>query len=140
MAPESSAFWISSFTTSTDGEYIYLNAVSSLIGIEEKEIDDSESIPGNFVFALNSIVPNPFVGVARIDYSVAEPCVVDLKIYEATGRLVKTLVSKEMSVPNNYRVYWHGNDDRNRTLSAGVYFVRFEAGDFQTTKKTLLLR
>ena len=137
LAPAGS--WISAFTTSTDGEYVYLSAVASLIGIEEKKIDDSESVQTDLVFALNNAVPNPCVNVAQIGYSIAQPCAVDLKIYEVTGRLVRTLVNKELSMPDIYRIYWFGDDDRGRTLSAGIYFVRLDAGDFQAIKKIVLL-
>ena len=138
LAP--AGFWISAFTTSTDGEYVYLNALASLIGIEEKEIDDLEYVHSNLVFALRNPTPCPFVGATRIDYSIAEPCPVELNIYEVTGRLVRTLVNKKLMIPDIYRVFWAGDDDRGRRVSAGIYFARLEAGDFQATKKILLLR
>uniref|UniRef100_A0A7C4XDV2 T9SS type A sorting domain-containing protein n=1 Tax=candidate division WOR-3 bacterium TaxID=2052148 RepID=A0A7C4XDV2_UNCW3 len=35
---------------------------------------------------------------------------------------------------------WNGDDDFCRNLPAGVYFVRFEAGEFKQTEKVILLR
>uniref|UniRef100_A0A7C4TAW4 T9SS type A sorting domain-containing protein n=1 Tax=candidate division WOR-3 bacterium TaxID=2052148 RepID=A0A7C4TAW4_UNCW3 len=132
--------WINKFRTYSDGEYVYLTAVRSIIGIEEDKNRDSEHSIRGFVFALNSPLPNPFLERTKISYSIANPCKVSLRIYDVSGRLVKTLVEGQTQKPNSYTLIWSGTDNQNRRLSSGVYFIRMEAGDFRATKKLMLIR
>ena len=37
-------------------------------------------------------------------------------------------------------IVWYGTDDLGREVPAGVYFVRFKAGDYEKTEKAILLR
>ncbi|MGB3479443.1 MAG: T9SS type A sorting domain-containing protein [bacterium] len=128
---------INEFTTSTDGEYVYLNAVSAVIGIEEDE--HSEYEVNRLVFALD-VFPNPAINSAQISYSIAKQCQVNLNIYDVTGRLVKTLLNNKTQTPNVYRLIWQTDDKQGCQLSAGVYFIKFNAGEFQSTQKILLLK
>jgi DNA-binding beta-propeller fold protein YncE len=64
---------------------------------------------------------------------------VTLKIYDATGRLVKTFYDNQ-PVKSNQIIVWNAKDDHNRKLSSGVYFVRLETEDHKATKKAILLR
>ena len=38
-----------------------------------------------------------------------------------------------------HSVVWDGRDNRGRSVSAGVYFYSFEAGDYKSTKKLMLM-
>jgi len=58
-----------------------------------------------------------------------------LRIYDATGRLVK-----EFRHLLNEQIFWNGTDDLNRKLPSGVYFLKFEAGEHSATEKLLLIR
>ncbi len=63
-----------------------------------------------------------------------------LKIYTATGRLVRhfNLQSKICNLKSV--VSWSGTDDANRKLPSGVYFLEFTAGDYSDREKLLLIR
>lgn len=132
-------YWINGFNTWDDGEYVYLGAVATIIGIEEEKSQDQEIGIDRFVFALNNIFPNPVIHSAHVSYSIAKPCNVNLNIYDVTGRLVKTLVDQSQ-IPNVYRLIWHGDDNLGRKLGSGVYFIRMDAANFRATKKILLLK
>jgi hypothetical protein len=54
----------------------------------------------------------------------------DLKIYEISGRIVKTIAPGEGN-----KVEWDANK-----IPAGIYFVKFAAGDYKVTKKLILIR
>lgn len=64
---------------------------------------------------------------------------VSLKIYDITGRLVKTLCDKTV-ITSNQTLTWDGKDDRNRSLANGIYFVSLEYDNNRITKKAILLR
>ena len=95
------------------------------------------------------IYPNPFHNRLDIRYQIPdsrkqktdELRSVSLKIYDATGRLVKTFNHQTIQ-PSNHQteVVWNGDDDFGRKLPAGVYFVRLEADDFNKIEKAVLLR
>ncbi len=64
-----------------------------------------------------------------------------LRIYDATGRLVKTFSDIQYKTDNSvYSVLWSGTDDLGRKVPAGVYFVKFEAGNYKQIEKVILLR
>lgn len=78
--------------------------------------------------------PNPFVYGTTIEYAVAQPCRVRMKVYNVAGKEVATLVDKIQS-PGRYMV---SLDARN--LSTGVYFIKMEFGNRTITKKCVLVK
>ncbi|MDK9701354.1 MAG: T9SS type A sorting domain-containing protein, partial [bacterium] len=78
--------------------------------------------------------PNPFNSSTTISYSLPKPGLVELRLFDITGREVATLVNQKQQ-PGNYRVTFDG-----KKLSSGTYFVRMQAGKFVKTQKMVLLR
>lgn len=78
--------------------------------------------------------PNPFNASTTVEFSIPEPQVVKLKIYNLLGREVKTLVD-EYKQAGIYSITFDASD-----LSSGVYFYRVEAADFAKTRKMILLK
>jgi N-acetylneuraminic acid mutarotase len=89
--------------------------------------------------ALNSVKPNPVKGIAHISFNIAEPTRADLRIYDASGRLVKTLVNSKLE-NGVYNLTWNGTDDNNRAVSEGIYFYTLETNHNNFTKKLVLTR
>ncbi len=103
------------------------DANGNLIGVvEEKLILEN---PGNI-----TVFPNPFLYSAVIKYCLPTKAQVSLKIYDITGRLVKTLVDGEKQVGN------HNVNFDARNLATGIYFAKLVAGDYKSTKKLILVR
>lgn len=99
------------------------------LGVEEHK----SSQP--FVIALQTN-PNPFRSRVSIKFSMEHNVEdIKLKIYDATGRVVKVF-----NHLTNQQIFWNGADDLNRKLRSGVYFLKFEAGDYSATEKLLLIR
>jgi hypothetical protein len=71
---------------------------------------------------------------ASIDYDVAKKTELAIRIYDAQGRTVRTLVAQN-AVPGHYHVTWDGRSATGRTLASGTYFVRFESKEFNTEQK-----
>ncbi|PJC60247.1 MAG: hypothetical protein CO025_03815, partial [Ignavibacteria bacterium CG_4_9_14_0_2_um_filter_37_13] len=60
--------------------------------------------------------------------------IINLKVYDALGREVATLVN-EQKEPGFYSVEWNASN-----IASGIYFYRIQAGDFIQTKRLILLR
>ena len=57
-----------------------------------------------------------------------------LKVYDALGKEVKTLVNENMN-PGRYKVDFDGSG-----LASGIYFYKLETGGFAETKSMILLK
>ncbi|HWQ80940.1 MAG TPA: S8/S53 family peptidase [Ignavibacteria bacterium] len=85
-------------------------------------------------FSLKQNYPNPFNPVTKIDYEIPKQSLVVLKVYDVTGREIRTLVN-EIKPSGKYSVDFNGAD-----LSSGIYFLRFESGGQVDVKKMVLLK
>ncbi len=108
------------------------------VGSDSFLLDNGESVEP-ISFSLEDNFPNPFNPTTRIKYSVATPGFVNLSIYDASGRLVKTLVS-ENKVADQHFVDWDGTNENGASVSAGMYLYKIDAGNFVETKKMLLVK
>lgn len=84
-------------------------------------------------FALSQNYPNPFNPVTSIEYSVKEPCRVQLVVYDIQGGLVQTLVNANQSA-GIYTVHFDA-----RRLASGVYFYRILMKNFTDVKKMVVV-
>jgi hypothetical protein len=104
-------------------------------GIAEDKINN---VP--LITMLNSLKPNPITnGLTHLSFTLAEPSQVALKIYDASGRLVKTLVN-DFKTAGVYNVNWNCRDDYNRKVAEGVYFYTLETPNQNFTKKLVLMK
>lgn len=88
---------------------------------------------------LNQINPNPFSRLTSICYQVSAMAHIKIRIYDGSGRLIRTLIDEKKST-GTYQISWGGKDNEDHPVSAGVYFVRLEAEDYKETEKVILLR
>jgi len=99
--------------------------------------DDPMPMPEATFLAQN--YPNPFNPVTTIAFALRESGHVSLRIYDAGGRLVTTLVD-ESRPAGRYSTEWNGRDVNGSTVASSVYFYKLVAGDFVQTRKMVLLR
>jgi hypothetical protein len=90
-------------------------------------------------YRLYSNYPNPFNPTTRIKYTIpqdvkGEMVEVSLKVYDAIGKEVATLVNEERPA-GEYEFELDASD-----LPSGVYFYRLQSDNFVQTKKMLLLK
>jgi hypothetical protein len=82
--------------------------------------------------------PSPLSRGPMIRYSVAEESRVRVRVFDLTGRIARTLVD-DRKMPGRYATRLTDNGTPNSVrLSAGVYFVRMTAGNYQATRKFIL--
>lgn len=90
-------------------------------------------------FAVSQNYPNPFNPETVIAYSVAHQSDVNLIVYNVLGQKVRTLVS-ELKPAGKYRIVWDGKDDLGQPVSSGIYLYQISAGQFNDTRKMLILK
>jgi hypothetical protein len=81
--------------------------------------------------------PNPFNPRTVIPFRLESPAMVELAVYDANGRFVRTLVSQDVAA-GNHEIPWDGCDEVGRAVASGVYTVRLTAGA-QTQLRSLVM-
>jgi flagellar hook assembly protein FlgD len=64
---------------------------------------------------------------------------VELVVYDLSGKKVRTLVNATQE-SGMKTVTWNGKDEQGRSVAAGVYVYRLQAGGYMETKKMVLLK
>jgi hypothetical protein len=77
---------------------------------------------------LLTVRPNPTNGPLAFDLNLGVSSNVTLKIYNLTGRLVKTLNSGKIQ-PGSHRLVWDGSFEEGKPGPSGVYFYELSAGE-----------
>ena len=95
--------------------------------------------PGPAGNALFQNYPNPFNPRTKIVFNVAAESRVEIVIYDLRGGRVRGLLD-ETVLPGRRTAVWDGVDDAGRTVASGPYFCRLRIGDFESTRKMLLLK
>ncbi|MCK9408120.1 MAG: YCF48-related protein [Bacteroidetes bacterium] len=105
-----------------DGKFSYSQEVEATI----------TSIPKEFVLAQN--YPNPFNPSTVISYQLPMTNHITLKVYDAIGREVATLVN-EVKEAGSYSAHFDGS-----RLSSGIYFARLGSNGKQALMKMALMK
>jgi hypothetical protein len=89
---------------------------------------------------LISNYPNPFNPSTTIRFALERPGRVTLRIYNAAGQCVRTLLEEVMTAAGVQELRWDGRSDTGRVMASGVYIVRLEMAGRDRSMKILLLK
>ncbi|MCK4547992.1 MAG: T9SS type A sorting domain-containing protein [Candidatus Eisenbacteria sp.] len=101
-----------------------------------------EQLGGGTEFRILSPAPNPFNPSTEIAYSIpagSEPSRVTMKVYDATGRAVTTLIDEDRA-GGMYSITWNGRDHNGAEVASGVYFYRTTWNGKSQTQRMVLLK
>lgn len=118
-------------TQNPTGCTIYLDDIvfedtSTNVDVVDKPVQGDFSLIQNY--------PNPFNSSTTIAFNLRSKSFVSLKIFDALGKEVATLVSEELPA-GTYTRQWSAVN-----MPSGVYFNRLQTGSFTETKKLILQR
>ena len=86
--------------------------------------------------------PNPFNPETWIPYQLSAPADVNISIYAANRKLIRTLALGYQPVgmyeSRSRAAYWDGRNALGEPVASGVYFYTLTAGDFTATRKMLI--
>jgi hypothetical protein len=92
----------------------------------------------NFV----NVLGNPmYTAKATIKFGLAKSYRVEIKVFDVSGRLIRTLASHQFTA-GTHDVVWDGLDNGGRQVARGVYFtqVKFANQRFEEARKLIVLR
>lgn len=114
---------------------------SPLFSLNTSWVSGVEDLPDHpAVDRLGGCFPNPFNPVTKIRFELASPTVVDLKIYDLQGRLVKALVTDEVLGSGRHETEWNGRDERGAKVATGVYIYRLVTDRFSGSRSMTLIK
>jgi hypothetical protein len=101
-------------------------------------------------FGVMNPYPNPFRMNVTVHYTLpyrferngwltTDPYVVSINLYDARGRLVRTLVHSRQE-PGFHKVVWDGKSNSGRIVGAGAYFCRIQAGTYSGIRKMMMVK
>ena len=88
--------------------------------------------------ALVNLYPNPFNSATQIRFELARAGKVDLAVWDVLGRRVKTLVTSPLPA-GMHQITWDGRADDGGVVATGVYWVRLQTPDAQTSTRPITL-
>lgn len=93
-----------------------------------------------FVNFMNLKSSNPMrAGEARIAFGLAKADRVQIKIYDVTGRLMKTVADRTFTAGQSHVVIWDGTNDAGEKVRNGVYFYQLKTEHWTSQKKLAVL-
>jgi len=90
-------------------------------------------------WTLNQNYPNPFNGTTHIQYSLAEPGVTTIRIFDIRGELVTTLVTGLQSA-GLHQTSWDGRDERGAGAPSGIYFCQLTTRKYKQIRRMIYLK
>lgn len=97
---------------------------------------EDEPPPASFQI---SQYPNPFRTATTLRFTVSRASHVEARIYDVTGRLVRTLLDRRLLSGEHVQA-WDGLDDAGTSVAPGVYVVRINAGTSVQSRALVRLR
>jgi len=95
----------------------------------------SQTADGNIpIVHFLSFYPNPARNDMNVRFGIPKEERVSLKVYDVSGREVKTLVD------NRIEAGYHSVRLDGKNLPSGIYFARLVTDDYKTTKKLVLTK
>jgi hypothetical protein len=111
-----------------------------LFGYQEP---DATSLPEEALperLTLMGAAPNPFNPATRIRFGLPAARETSLRVYDVSGRLVRTLLDERLLAAGYHSAEWDGRDDRGAPVGSGVYLYRLSVGEERLSAKMTLIK
>jgi 1,4-alpha-glucan branching enzyme len=105
-------------------------------------IDTRQTVVNEFRLAQN--YPNPFNPTTTIEFELAQPSQVQIRIYDILGKQVNELVNNRLAA-GRYDIVWNGKNERGISVGSGVFIYEIQAQAagqmlFRQSRKMVLIR
>jgi predicted outer membrane repeat protein len=118
------------------------NGCGQLIGAHGQGCPPATGLPdsGESVAAVHPATPNPFGHRTALSYELPSAGMVGVRVFDVSGKLVRTLADSEHQTAGIRTLVWNGRDDDGRPVASGVYFFRVDIGGESMKRRAVLLR
>ena len=116
---------------------VFMRVLSS-DGVSTRISHDRVILPDDFV--LHSNYPNPFNPSTTFSFTLPLDKRVSVRIYDMTGRLVRTLINDEHYAQGTHSVDWNGLGDSGLAVASGQYIYTLEWGQFRHSRRMVLVK
>jgi hypothetical protein len=116
------------------GDFIFTTSESTVAGASA----DVPQLPSGLRTALGAPVPNPMKGRTDFAFSISKGGIVDVAVFDLTGRRVATLMH-EFREAGTHQSFWSGRTDGGQPLRNSVYFVRLSSPDRRSITRKIIL-
>jgi photosystem II stability/assembly factor-like uncharacterized protein len=127
---------------SSDGQHLYV--ITDGEGVFRLDINGpptgielTETSPGKFYLKQN--YPNPFNPVTFIEYELPKNSSVQLRIFNVTGRLIRTLCNTDQ-LAGRHIIRWNGKNEQGISVSSGLYFYKLETEGNSEIRKMIFMK
>lgn len=142
-------------TIDIEGQLTDGTVITARLGREQIEayIADEAFPPGSLPEESMQLYPNPFITTLTINLHVYDlpdqssrsagsggDGGSSVKIYDVQGKLVRTILERDVMHPGDYSFTWNGLDEYGAEVAPGVYYCKLQIVGRSLTKRVILLR
>ncbi|MGW8122386.1 FlgD immunoglobulin-like domain containing protein [Roseivirga echinicomitans] len=109
----------------SDGKIIVATHGNGLYRSKIEGVVPEPIIPAGSGLVVQNAFPNPFIDDIAINYTLPETDMVRARVYNADGKLVKT-IALGLGFQGENEIFWNGTDVSNSPVPAGIYIIRLE--------------
>jgi len=99
----------------------------------------SEGLTLPDITRLNGNYPNPFNPTTNINFYIGSETFTTLEIFNLKGQKINTILNDKLST-GEYNIPWEGKDLKGNSVPSGIYFYKLIAGEFNSSRKMILLK
>jgi hypothetical protein len=122
---------------------VFTNVFGSLCAVNgTPNVDVPQNTGGSKLVNFMNLRNNPFSsGQAAVHFGLTRADRVEVKVYDVTGRLVRSLANRNFPA-GEHTLTWDGTNDAGQSVARGVYFtqVKFINSKFVDAKKLTVLK
>lgn len=132
-------FGVAIFDNSGGSDHFRDSGPHTLV-FEPTGVEESDRLPSSARVSPRLLpnFPNPFTQGTSIHYYLPARERVTIKVYDVTGRHMKTLVATEQT-EGDYIVHWDGTNREGLKVESGLYFSVLKVGGIKLTDQLVFL-
>ena len=117
---------------------VFMRVISGGANFSVNVEDERIIVPSDY--KLHSNYPNPFNPTTTISFTLPLDKAVSVRVYDMTGRLVRTLANNQFYSEGFHEVTWDATSDAGNQVASGSYVYTLEYGNFRQSKTMVLIK
>ncbi|MDE0315722.1 MAG: putative Ig domain-containing protein [Candidatus Poribacteria bacterium] len=128
--------WIDLAQIADDGSLAFKRGIVNLKRLLDEMLPKETELLANY--------PNPFNPETWIPYHLAKETDVQITIYDIKGSVVRQLDLGQKAAGNystkSRAAYWNGHNADGEKVASGIYFYQLRAGNYEHTRRMLIVK